>query len=397
TTAITSEMEEIVAFRLGGAEERGLNRIFPYRFDHLAHDKCEYPKRSFYTRGERCISTNADVLLTGDLGFEKQVIKASHDGFTIDLSDTILHSKVYPNPQNPTPLLIKLDGHDDVVIRGGTVVRHDDLSTRWGQSYHKGMHSSGLTLDRSDGSVTIDGLRLHNTHDGIVVAGRLHHEKYVTVRHVYATHIRDDVIENDGMKDVVVEDCLFDGVFTGFSAVNSGSGKLGNIDPVVTIRDTLVRMENMAGDPTPSTTDHGWGHGRLFKWWDSDAPKLVLENNIFVIEESDGWSDSANKKIVHSANNILIWMGDGEYRGTVPAGFTLIEGDDSAFREARHAWLERHGYDPNGSLEKNLHAPVLDGAKPAPEPEPAATPSSSGGGDRIPGARPRLPPRGSTR
>jgi hypothetical protein len=65
-------------------------------------------------------------------------------------------------------------------------------------------------------------------------------------------------------------------------------------------------------------------------------------------------------------------MGTGKFPGILPPGFTLIEGDDTAFREARDAWLERHGYDPKGSLEDNLHAPVLDGAKPAPEPEPDA-------------------------
>jgi Concanavalin A-like lectin/glucanases superfamily len=200
----------------------------------------------------------------------------------------------------------------------------------------------------------------------------------VTVRDVYATHIRDDVIENDGMKNVVVEDSLFDGVFVGFSAVSpKTSSKPGNVDPVVTIRDTLVRMENMAGDPTSSTTDHGWGHGRLFKWWDGRSPELVLENNIFVVEDRDAWDDAVNKKIVHASNNIMIWMGEGEFRGKLPAGFKLIEGDDKAFQQARDAWLQRHGYDPNGSLKDNLHAPVLDGAKPAPEPQP--TPAPDGG------------------
>jgi hypothetical protein len=67
-------------------------------------------------------------------------------------------------------------------------------------------------------------------------------------------------------------------------------------------------------------------------------------------------------------------MGEGKFPGKLPAGFTLIEGDDRAFREARDAWLERHGYDPKGSLKDNLHAPVLDGAKPAPEPLPAPEP-----------------------
>jgi hypothetical protein len=322
--------------------------------------------------------TQPDVVLTGDLGFEKYIMKATHHGFTIDFSKTTLHSEVYPKPNNTIPLTIRLEGYNDVVVRGGTVIRHDDLETTWRQSYkpvNDYIHSSGLHVYKGNGSVTIDGLRLHNTHDGIVIAGQMSDEKYVTIRDVYATHIRDDVIENDGMKNVVVEDSLFDGVFVGFSAVNNtSSGNPGNVDPVVTIHDTIVRMESMAGDPTRSTTGDGWGHGRLFKWWDSRSPELVLKNNIFVVEDRDAWDDSVNKKIVHSENNIMIWMGEGEFRGNLPAGFRLIEGDDRAFREARDAWLERHGYEPKGSLSDNLHAPVLDGGKPTSEPGPEPQP-----------------------
>ncbi|HZD11448.1 MAG TPA: hypothetical protein VE553_08910, partial [Candidatus Binatia bacterium] len=329
------------------------------------------------------MATQPDVLLTGDLGFEKQILKATHDGFTIDFSRATLHSEVYPEPHNPIPLIINLNGQDDVVVRGGTVMRHDDPNTDWRQSYKPAddyIHSSGLHLDRGNGSVTIDGLRLHNTHDGIVIASRVSDVKYVTIHDAYFTHIRDDAIENDGMKNVVVEDCLFDGVFVGFSAVNPGStSQPGNVDPVVTIRNTIVRMENMPGDPTRSTTEDGWGHGRLFKWWDSRAPELVLENNIFVVEDRDAWDNSVNKKIVHAENNTIIWMGQGEFQGDLPAGFKLIEGDDRAFRAARDAWLEGHGYDPRGSLSENLHAPVLDGAKPAPEPAPEPTPAPGTG------------------
>src|SRR5262245_2008701 len=126
-----------------------------------------------------------DVLLTGDLGFEKQVIQVNSDGFTFDFSDATLHSEVYRKLKNPTPLVVNLNGHADAVIRGGTVIRHDDLETTWRQSYKPAadyVHSSGLHLGKGDGSVTIEGLRLHNTHDGIVIASQISDEKYVTVR-----------------------------------------------------------------------------------------------------------------------------------------------------------------------------------------------------------------------
>ena len=218
------------------------------------------------------------------------------------------------------------------------MIRHQGLDTTWNQSYKPAgdyVHNSGLHIHQGDGSVTVEGLRVHNTHDGIVIASKISDEKYITIRQVYATHIRDYVVENDGFKQGTVEDSLFDGVFVGFSAVQPGKGTPGNANATFTVRDTLVRMENMAGDPTGKTTDEGWGHGRLFKWWDSRAPKLILENNIFVLEDKDGWDKSVNDKIVSSKNNVLIWMGEGKFKAELPKGFTLVEGDDSLYLKAR--------------------------------------------------------------
>jgi Concanavalin A-like lectin/glucanases superfamily len=326
-------------------------------------------------KGEReAMAASPDLLLTGDLGFQKQTIKADEDGFIFDFSGATVHSAVYPHSKNAYPVVVNPDGHKDILVLGGTVIRHDDPDTKWGQSYKEGTHNAGLIIGRGDGEVTVDGLRVHNTHDGIVISG-LPDEKDITLRHVYGTHLRDDAIENDGMNNLTVEDSLLDGVFVGFSAVNPGSTKQpGSDHPVTIIRDTLVRLESMPGDPTLHTERDGSGHGALFKWWDGRAPELVLENNIFVVEDKDAWNDKVNDKIVLSKNNVMIWMGEGEFRGKLPAGFTLIKGDDSLFQDAREDWLLRHGYDPNGTLKENLHAPVLDGAAP-PQPEP---PGSAG-------------------
>jgi hypothetical protein len=329
------------------------------------------------------MGNQADVVLTGDQGFKQVRIHAKHDDFTFDFSDATLHTNGHSVPKNSFPFMIHPNGHDDIVVRGGTVIRHQDLDTPWRLSYKPNgkdyVHNSGFHIYKGDGSVTVDGLRVHNTHDGIVIASRVSDEKYVNIRHVYATHIRDDVVENDGFKEVVVEDSLFDGVFVGFSAVG-GNGKPGNADPTFTVRDTFIRMENMAGDPTGKTTADGWGHGRLFKWWHKNSPDIVLENNIFVLEDKDGWDESVNNNIIHSKNNVLIWMGKGKFTADLPSGFKLIEGDDSLYWRAHDAWLVRHGYDPDGSLAKNLHAPDLDGPvsppKPKPDPEPDPEPEN---------------------
>jgi Concanavalin A-like lectin/glucanases superfamily len=323
-------------------------------------------------KGDKAMAASPDLLLTGDLGFQKQRIKADEDGFIFDFSDATVHSAVYPNTKNPYPVAILPDGHEDILVLGGTVIRHDDPDTRWGQSYKNGLHNSGLHIGQGDGEITVDGLRVHNTHDGIVVSSHVPDEKYVTIRHVYGTHIRDDAIENDGMHNLTVEDCLFDGAFVGFSSVNPGSTeKPGNDHPITTIRDTLVRLENMPGDQSAHTEADGSGHGRLFKWWDKRAPQIILENNIFVVEDADAWGDKLNDKIIHSKNNVMIWMGKGEFQGKLPTGFKLIKGDDAVFQNAREDWLLRHGYDPDGTLKENLHAPVLDGEAPEPpETEP---------------------------
>ena len=68
------------------------------------------------------MTTEADVIVTGDQGYKQVKIHAKHDDFTIDFSDATLHTDGYPGPKNSFPFILHPDGHDDIVVRGGTVI-----------------------------------------------------------------------------------------------------------------------------------------------------------------------------------------------------------------------------------------------------------------------------------
>src|SRR5213079_1144868 len=96
-----------------------------------------------------------------------------------------------------------------------------------------------------------------------------------TLRGAYIHYARDGCVENHFVFAGTVDDALLDGCFIGFAsrpyrAVADGSGN------VMTIQNTLVRLQPMDGvytGPVP-------GHGAFFEW-SATSPQLALYNNVF--------------------------------------------------------------------------------------------------------------------
>ncbi len=246
------------------------------------------------------------------------------------------------SPTNSYPLT--LGGAVDVCVLGGAVLGSYDRSWTWDQ-----MHAeNNAAIAFTNALLTVDGTRIDDVADGI----RPRAGDAFTVRNAWMTYVRDDCIENDHLLNGLIEDSLFDGCYSAFSArpstaiIDSGYDGSSN---VWTIRDSLVRLEPMPGPDGP-TTD-GLGTGTFFKWhrWDdpstSLSPKLALHRNVFVAERvSVAGADRMGVppgQLVDCSDNVMVWLGPGDYPTALPACFTVTK-DRSVWYAAVADWHARH-------------------------------------------------------
>jgi len=239
---------------------------------------------------------------------------------------------------------INLEGSAGVCVAGGTVLGQYDRSFSWDQMHD--FNNAGIIFKSNQ--LIVDGVRIDNVGDGV----RPRSSEGFIVRHAWLSYVRDDCVENDHLQAGLVEDSLFDGCYVGFSARPSqgiidagydGSGSLW------TIQDSLVRLEPM---PQPDGGNPGeFGHGGFFKWdnWDDPAtslsPKLALYNNVFMAEQvgdvGGGRMGTPPGQVMDCANNVMVWLGAGDFPGTLPACFTITT-DRNVWDNAVAEWLSRH-------------------------------------------------------
>ena len=305
------------------------------------------------------IGADETTVLKGDYGYKEPYFHLDDDNHFFDARDAVFRGNITgTNGDASHPVRFSTDNHDNGYMIGGLVYRDDPEDITWDESYGVGYggrtHNGAVYIvGREDhGSFTVDGTRIHNTHDGVVVGQGFGHDRTVTVKNVYGTNVRDDAFENDSFHNMIISDNLIDGAFVGYSSrAGSSAGDIDHSSERVSVlQNNIIRLEKMPGAPSGDRTDDG--HGRLFKLDSDRGPALVLKNNIFVIEEEglDAFSGGGAKTIAYSENNTLIWMGRGEYKYDLPDGFTLVDGNMSAFDDAKDDWLADRGYG-EGDLE----------------------------------------------
>jgi hypothetical protein len=190
--------------------------------------------------------------------------------------------------------------------------------------------------------LTVDGIRIDNVGDGIRPRGGAEH---FVIRNVWLSYVRDDCVENDHLNAGLVDDSLFDGCFVAFSARHSDT-RIEGASNVWTIQNSLVRLEAMPGPPEGGD----YGHKGFFKWidWgdpDSRSPRLALFNNVFMAE-MQGQIDGERMgippgKLAACANNVMVWLGPGEYPAPLPDCFTVTT-DRGVWDDAVGVWVRRH-------------------------------------------------------
>jgi hypothetical protein len=243
----------------------------------------------------------------------------------VDLYD---HASIPPEPGPP------------MCLRGGTVVGEQPDGASW----HDVKDSAGAAVTVNATGAIVEGMRIHNVEDAFVP---MKSSDFV-IRGNWVTYNRDDCIENDAFAGGLIEDNLFDGCFTFYSAVNSGITEApvapgGAADSVVTMRNNLIWMQNMPGPYKKPRDTFGYAVG--FKMWDDRTTGLALHDNIFLVEEpvADGelYLYRVADKVVSCSNNTLIWLGEGDFPEELPDCFSVIR-DRSVWDEARQAWLDAH-------------------------------------------------------
>ena len=230
---------------------------------------------------------------------------------------------------------VTLQNGADVTWTGGVL-----QGTLPGDSSWDEWHSSYGMYIKNVPNIVIEGLRVQGVGDGIRF--RDNTPSWV-LRDCYFKNTGDDAVENDSVYSGLVDDCLFDGTYVGFSARLSSSdeGRFDGSDNVWTVQNTLMWLRPQEGVYKGSSP----GHGGFFKWdGDGYSPKLILRNNVFRVDQlpnHNTLSLNPQGNVIESENNVIVWLGEGEYPEPIPDGWTLTS-DIKVWEEARADWLARH-------------------------------------------------------
>jgi hypothetical protein len=244
---------------------------------------------------------------------------------------------------------IRFAGGPNICFSGGTI--QGNYPEQIGSDSHSTwdyMHSTTGLMVYAD-STTIEGTRIYNYGDGINFnygpSGNF------IIKGVHLSHIRDDCVQNDWLYSGLIDDSLFDGCYSAFSArtylgqdppAHDGSNNLW------TIQNSLIRLEPMWG----VYKNRGLipGHDGWFKWDSSGiSPRLALHNNIFRVDQdaNNVGLGIPSGKLESCSNNTVVWLGSGHYPDPLPTTFNnqpcfTITTDLSVWDNAVADWLSIH-------------------------------------------------------
>ena len=183
------------------------------------------------------------------------------------------------------------------------------------------------------------GVRVHNYGDAINITDNA---QGFVIRQAHLSYIRDDCIENDRLHAGILEDSLLDGCYTALSARrHSGDTQSDGRDNVWIVRRSLIRLQPM---PTVYKGEAP-GHGRFFKWDKNGlGPQLAFHDNILRVDQLPASGDLRvpDGILASCSNNIIVWLGEGEFPDPLPDCFTVTT-DRSVWDNAVAQWKVRFG------------------------------------------------------
>lgn len=233
---------------------------------------------------------------------------------------------------------------------------------------HAGMRWESATSE-------ITGVHVFFTEDGLRPA-RQSDSSYWTISHAWIDHIRADCLENDSLGSGLVYDTLFSGCSTGISMRAGGGANPDKTHNTVTFDHVLMYIEPM---PWPNCTVPGdncrrtegvnkitidgvpYGTSNIIKVR-TGSPRMSIKDSIFVARmrgRNPTRSLDVPDNLKGCSNNIMVWLGEGEYPGKYPKDCFTVTKDVSVWMNAVKDWHARHpNVDPSRKPPAHLMGDV---------------------------------------
>jgi hypothetical protein len=304
-----------------------------------------------------CLSEPGPLIeIRGEQDYKAYKNRAFEDNTRFDADGALWYTQQVPEYKTAYP--INIGGGEDGCWAGGIVLGTSDENARWAELYAKIQNSEGKIRRQNSAGVSwkgarnfvLDGLRAHNTWDAIRIRPK---SSNFTIRNVWVTRNRDDCVENDSFQQGLIDDSLFDGCYVAFSARSGPKSDRDGSNNIWTIQNSLMRLEPMPGAHNEGPRPQQPGHKGWFKWRAGRGPKLELYNNVFMMEQPANMPDRAAGippvdkngdplvEIVDCKNNVMVWLGEGEYPYYLDDCFTVTK-DRSIWDRAKQDWIDRH-------------------------------------------------------
>lgn len=193
-------------------------------------------------------------------------------------------------------------------------------------------------------NAVVENIRIHNYGDGISFNAAATANWFV--RGVHLSFIRDDCIENDFLNSGLIEDSFMDGCNDAYSARPYGGFTKDGSRNLVTIRNTLMRLQPMPtvfAGPAP-------GHAPFFKLDRTGlSPRMALYDNVFRVDQLPSYGSPASgmylipppDKLAGCANNVIVWLAPDSFPEPLPGCYTLTR-DSAVWNEAAAHWMSVH-------------------------------------------------------
>jgi hypothetical protein len=288
------------------------------------------------------------IVLNGEYGYEQQSFRDLPEGATIDARNA---SFLVANSRNSEPSAVM--GCDEgtlpvnrypLVIRdcpgvrfiGGRFNGQVPQTSDWRDTY---CNSAAVLVRGETANATIEGVRARRCWDGIRFtegAGGFH------LKGSWLSEIRDDAVENDYLLSGTVEDCLFDGCFSGIS-VDPAKNDRDGTNEVVHIDGSLIHMHAYLakGEIT---------HQTPVKAVDQ-SPRLRITGSVFALAAANmrGFHrlERTWRLAIECRDNMLLWLPDEPMPFEFPmppSGFRVLKGIDARryWDKARLHWITAH-------------------------------------------------------
>ncbi|CDX14014.1 conserved exported hypothetical protein [Mesorhizobium sp. ORS 3324] len=289
------------------------------------------------------------IVLSGEYGYQQQSMRDLPAGTTVDARNA---SFKVANSRNSDPGVTM--GCDEgtlpvnrypVVLRdcpgvrfiGGRFNGEVPQTSAWEDTY---CNSAALLVRGGSTDATIEGIRARRCWDAIRFAEEA---AGFRLKGCWLSEIRDDAVENDYLLSGTIEDCLFDGCFSGVSVDPAKNKERDGTKELVHIDRTLIHMH-------PYLSKGEITHQAPVKATDR-SPRLRITGSVFALAAPNmrGFRrlERTWRLAIESRDNMLLWLPDEPIPYAFPmppSGFKVLKGLHARqyWDNVHSQWIEAH-------------------------------------------------------